>query len=590
MIILFSTFVSGLVAGMIEYLATPVFLAELKLHRTESLLVLYGSYCLSVLYYLLYPVLGFLADVFLGRYLAVTISTTLTTLALLLTSVTVVAFKTVDSHPGITTMAVISYIFGVVGMAGFEANVVQFGLDQLTDCKSKTLSLYLHFLVYVRQVGVTLAIFPLTLRDCDKLTAREEFNGAFQFIPLALFCIMGIPAIVFLIRKRTSFSRDLGNINPYRMVTRVVSFALKNRHPKQRRSAFYYYYGLNPGRLDFAKVHYGGPYSTEDVENVKTLVQMLGIFLAVGPVFILKVSTAFFMHQHFAQHFVHESVVQNHCHTFWPLGGSGNLGNISGSLLYPVYMFIIFVVLRSVPRILSRLLIGIIMITLCQLCLLLTEIVGHFMAAENANITLQCALANMNNNSTLGSNSLNIHWSSLLPPNLLIGLASLIVTTAVFEFISAQSPRPMTGLVFGTFFFLEGIFRLFGIVVMIPFSIGNIWKRPETSDELLTADTEYYVTSNSTRSGSNFAYVACEMWYLVVLVACGAAGIVAYIVAMCKYKYRKREETPFPQSDIEDIITREIEENTTQNLLDVASVEVNGTMERRRGPLYSAST
>ena len=37
----------------------------------------------------------------------------------------------------------------------------------------------------------------------------------------------------------------------------------ENRHPRRRRSAFFYYYGLNPGRLDFAKVHYGGPYETE---------------------------------------------------------------------------------------------------------------------------------------------------------------------------------------------------------------------------------------------------------------------------------------------------------------------------------------
>jgi peptide/histidine transporter 3/4 len=40
-----------------------------------------------------------------------------------------------------------------------------------------------------------------------------------------------------------------------------------------------------PSRLDFAKERFGGPFSTEQVEDVKILFRIVLILLAVGPVF-----------------------------------------------------------------------------------------------------------------------------------------------------------------------------------------------------------------------------------------------------------------------------------------------------------------
>ena len=37
-----------------------------------------------------------------------------------------------------------------------------------------------------------------------------------------------------------------------------------------------------PGRLDLAKAKYGGPYTHESVENVKTFFRILVVFLGLG--------------------------------------------------------------------------------------------------------------------------------------------------------------------------------------------------------------------------------------------------------------------------------------------------------------------
>ena len=39
---------------------------------------------------------------------------------------------------------------------------------------------------------------------------------------------------------------------------------------------------------------FGGPFSTEQVENVKTLIQISTILLAIGPVFVLNISSELF--------------------------------------------------------------------------------------------------------------------------------------------------------------------------------------------------------------------------------------------------------------------------------------------------------
>ncbi len=59
--------------------------------------------------------------------------------------------------------------------------------------------------------------------------------------------------------------------NPYKLVYGVISFAIKHKKPI-RRSAFTYCDDERPSRLDFAKQIYGGLFTTEQVEDVKVMI------------------------------------------------------------------------------------------------------------------------------------------------------------------------------------------------------------------------------------------------------------------------------------------------------------------------------
>ena len=67
----------------------------------------------------------------------------------------------------------------------------------------------------------------------------------------------------------------------------------------------------------------------------------------------------------------------------------------------------------------------------------------------------------------------------LIPPNLLLGIGPLLVVATTFEFISAQSPQPMKGLLVGVFFAIRGLFQFINSIIIIPFSLKHPWASGE---------------------------------------------------------------------------------------------------------------
>ena len=69
--------------------------------------------------------------------------------------------------------------------------------------------------------------------------------------------------------------------NPFRLIHNVLKYASKTKHPRLR-SAFTYCEDDPPSRIDFGKSKYGGPFTTEQVEDVKTFFRVLGIIIIAG--------------------------------------------------------------------------------------------------------------------------------------------------------------------------------------------------------------------------------------------------------------------------------------------------------------------
>lgn len=70
------------------------------------------------------------------------------------------------------------------------------------------------------------------------------------------------------------FLPDTGSRNPYQLVYDVFCFARRHSIPIQR-SAFTFCEDELPSRLDLGKEKYGGPFTIEQVENVKVFSEYL---------------------------------------------------------------------------------------------------------------------------------------------------------------------------------------------------------------------------------------------------------------------------------------------------------------------------
>jgi hypothetical protein len=126
----------------------------------------------------------------------------------------------------------------------------------------------------------------------------------FALVATVLFITLMAVLLLIGCLKRQWFHIEPGRQNPYKTVYNVINFAKSHKHPL-RRSAFTHNDNYIPSRLDFAKERFGGPFTTEQVENVKIFLRMLAILLAIGPSFALEVPGSYFIFPLFGLHVIH---------------------------------------------------------------------------------------------------------------------------------------------------------------------------------------------------------------------------------------------------------------------------------------------
>ena len=134
-------------------------------------------------------------------------------------------------------------------------------VDKLMDTPSRDLSIFIHLAVWANVLGTTLMGIGGALLECPK--SQITIRIAFSILPILI--ILSVPFLTCC--KRQWFYIEPGHCNPYRNVLSVLNFARKHKYPLQR-SAFTYCDDERPSRIDFAKSRYGGPFTTEKVEDV----------------------------------------------------------------------------------------------------------------------------------------------------------------------------------------------------------------------------------------------------------------------------------------------------------------------------------
>ena len=209
------------------------------------------------------PFAGWLADTRFGRYNVIYWSMWIMWIASILVAVNSIVEQFVPGHHN--TFHIISQILAFILVAGFgayQANAIQFGLDQLQDASTTEIIAFISW--YCWSYFSSRVVTKIT-RVCMK----EEY----QLFGCLLVCISTTIAIISSLTCHRFLIKEPVTRNPLQLVYKIIRYAIRNKHPRHR-SAFTYCEDELPSRIDFGKTKYGGPFTTEQVEDVKTFLRL----------------------------------------------------------------------------------------------------------------------------------------------------------------------------------------------------------------------------------------------------------------------------------------------------------------------------
>lgn len=227
---------------------------------------------------LLYPLAGWLADTKFGRYRVMKSSMWIMWVACIILLIDHLLLQYVkNAHLLSVPVVVVVYVVNAIALAGFQANIIPFGLDQMEDASAEQYSSFVHWYYWTRNfsLGLVVTIVLYSVSHCP----IPEHSDKIDFIVLLLEVgLLSLALILDFCFSRVLVKEPKAQ-NPLQIVFKVSMFVARHKQPVGQRSAITYDRGYY-SRVDLATLPYGGPFDVEDVEAVKTFWRMI-IFLAI---------------------------------------------------------------------------------------------------------------------------------------------------------------------------------------------------------------------------------------------------------------------------------------------------------------------
>ena len=425
----------------------------------------YGCFAVELL---MFPVAGLVGEICCKRFRILVFGAVLISVGAVAYSVIFGLWKEIKNYSGLfSTLLFTPFLLVVPGVGIFQANALQYGVDQLDFPPSEVISSFVYWYYWTSYVFISpivaLSFFRVIVYHATLLCVSGALLAL--LLCLTLYCCHRNPHLR---------ADPGGKHNPLKLTWSVTQYVKGERVPAFR-SAFTY--NEMPSRLDLAKRRYGGPFTTEEVENVKSFWRIL---LVLGSLIgfqlqddtLLTMTGAVFLAQEFCTYY---------------LTSTWTITSLVIAVGVPAYQFCVRPCFsRHVPRMLTRMGIGLV-ITFVSLAITTTyakmlsstsvEIYTNTSETDcnatgcrvNASFAFVChQLKDFNNaffeNATFScvagsSTSFNtlpsLYW--LVIPQTLNGLAHMLVFLTALEFILAQAPRTMQGFLIGLWYAMQVI-------------------------------------------------------------------------------------------------------------------------------------
>ena len=362
------------------------------------------------------PFFGWLADVKLGRYKVIVFASLVSFICAILELIFGGVYLV--SNVLITSIA---FIVNNICFTCFSAAMLPFVTDQLIGASSDKLSSVVHWFYFFRHIG-------LFFTDVENLSVVMVDNKQYSNIATVLFTC-GLSTALIIISDCLCLQwldRTHKVTNPIKLIVQVLNYTRKHKYP-EKRSAFTYLDEEHPTRIDFGKEKFGGPFTEEEVEDVKTILRLVPIVRCIS--FIANMGVKSITIDLFENSFINVCVNKAMITWFFPL------------FLIPLCQLVIFLIFRNwIPSILKQIGIALTLKTLGIVLLTATEIKGLANIPSGLEGYVNC---------TGNTDIIHVEWHWSIIPNILYCSGTAMASLLLLEFIIAQAPQKMKGFVIG---------------------------------------------------------------------------------------------------------------------------------------------
>ena len=507
--------------------------------------------------YLLYPVCGWIAEVCFSNFkmikwsFIILLASSVTIVVIMIFSVIYPFYQITISYTSGHIIELIFLLIITAGLGMFESNAIQFGMDQMLEASSEQLSSFIHWYFWCAHIG-PLVIFYIALgtflyfENCrfQMDHVYKPFHTIFYFfvlIILSIETVIYIFAVVYIYWSKQSHQNDQKSRNSMKIIYEVLKYSWKHKIPELR-SAFTFWENDIPSQIDLGKEKYGGPFTYEEVENVKSFFRLLLLILSL---FGFQLSGDGYSLTYYIMNKAGcPSIIP-----YWLLiSNPQHIPLVTVILGVPVFQCIKKHFARFIPNMLTRLWIGLFISMVNETLQLIFIIMikdQDFKCPEIYNegfietLSGKCFSAVFN----ITKNSSCEHFCSdppvsdptfyyLIFPLLLYGISYLLVFMTVLEFICAQSPNALKGLLIGIWYSTSSVkYMVIGVLDTHP----------------LFLESSPWSIYHGIRGFGIFL------------------SIISFSIIYKSYQYRERNEVVNEQAIIEEQYERELLNNSSED-------------------------
>lgn len=454
-------------------------LSESSFGYTNGYIIFYWIRILQISF----PLAGWIADTRLGRYRVIKISLILKFIIFPVYATTALLISLNMWKNGAIVMSYIIQGLDTIVDGGFVANALPLITDQMMGASGEELATMIDWYNWSTAIGNSIKILIL-------------FALPDQYILMTLYLLKttGIAiALCGLFLCQNWIRKDHLKMNPILSIGKILNYARKNKYPKNR-SALTYWENTIPSRIDLGKEKYGGPFSEEEVEDVKSFFRLIPLIVCLCLAPLGAVTNSVTQQRHMQRapndNLILLTVQQAMETSFISIG-------------IPVYYFIAKPLLckythRYFPGSIKLLGASFIALLAGTLGLMIIEIIGH-----TQDPTAKCQFEATAGGNTSTTIPIPYYWA--LGAFGLRALGRVIPYLVLRKFVIAQAPNPMKGLLYGLIYAFTGITQTIGQQLM------PIFRRASFGS--LNCGFYYYLAQSVVCTVLFLVYLGVAKWY-----------------------------------------------------------------------------